>query len=170
MPQNKKGGKGFKKAKKNSFQSPTFEPAQEGEGQFYGKLVKTLGDRRFSFILQGSSNHLIGRARGSLKGWHNMKKDDIILVSNRDFRNGDDETFVQETYDILQYYLPEQVKKLIKMGELTDPAFTEVGESNIMYYNEEDEDSEENISTQRQYDLPDSESEEEEEDVDVDNL
>ncbi len=166
MPQNKKGGKGFKRAKKNSFQTPTFEPAQDG--QFYGKLVKTLGDRRFSFLLQGSSNHLTGRARGSLKGWHNMKKDDIILVSNRDFRNGDDETFVQDTYDIIQYYLPEQVKKLIKMGELTDPTFTEVGESNVMYYNEEDEDSEEDIAPQRQYDLPDSESEDD--NFDIDNL
>lgn len=169
MPQNKKGGKGFKKAKKRSFQAPTFETAQNG--QEYGKIIKTLGDRRYLLHLQGSTEPITGRARGSLKGWHNMKKDDIILVSSRDFRNDDNETFVQDVYDIIQFYLPEHVRKLIKMGELTDPVFTELGESNVLYYNnnENDESEEEEIAPQRQYELPDSESEEEE-DFDIENL
>lgn len=169
MPTNKKGGKNFKKAKKNSFQAPLFETAIEG--QLYAKIDKKLGDRRFSIILHGTGEKTIGRARGSLAGWHNMKKDDIILISTRDFRNSNDEVFVQDTYDIIQFYLPEHVRKLIKMGELTDSSFTELGESNFSYQNDMDEDDdEEEIEQQRNYDMPDSESESEDEDVDIDNL
>lgn len=170
MPTNKKGGKGFKKAKKNSFQSPTFETAIEG--QFYAKIEKKLGDRRFSIVLHGTGEKCNGRARGSLKGWHNMKKDDIVLISSRDFRNSENESFVQDTYDIIQYFLPEHVRKLIKMGELTDSAFTDIGDSNIeirdMY--EEDESSDEGIAPQRAYDLPESDDEEEDSDFEIDDL
>jgi len=169
MPTNKKGGKNFKKAKKKSFQAPLFETAIEG--QLYAKIDKKLGDRRFSIILHGTGEKTIGRARGSLAGWHNMKKDDVILISTRDFRNSNDEVFVQDTYDIIQFYLPEHVRKLIKMGELTDSSFTELGESNFSYQNDTDEDDdEEEIEQQRNYDMPDSESESDDEDVDIDNL
>jgi len=166
MPTNKKGGKGFKKAKKNSFQTPTFETALEG--QFYAKINKKLGDRRFEIILHGTSEKTIGRARGGLPGGHNMKKDDIVLVSGRDFRNSGEEVFVQDYYDILQFYSPEQVRRLIKMNQITDSNFTEIGASNISYY-ENDEEESDGIEEQREYDMPNSESESEE-DVDIDNL
>ena len=168
MPTNKKGGKNFKKAKKNRFQAPNFETALEG--QVYAKIDKKLGDRRFSIIIHGSSEKTIGRARGSLSGWQNMKKDDIVLVSGRDFRNSNDEVFVQDTYDIIQFYLPEHVRKLIKMGEITDSSFLEIGESNFQYYDDDEMDEEEDeVGEQRQYDMPESESEEEE-DVDIEDI
>ena len=168
MPTNKKGGKGFKKAKKNSFQSPTFEAAIEG--QHYAKIKKPLGDKRFSIIIHGTGEESIGRARGSLKGWHNMKKDDVVLISSRDFRNSENETFVQDTYDIISFFIPEHVRKLIKMGEITDSTFTDIGLSNIDYYNTNDgtidEDSDE-IVPQREYDMPESDSDE---DVDIEDI
>jgi len=163
MPTNKKGGKNFKRAKKNSFQAPTFDVAQEG--QLYAKIHKKLGDRRFSLILHGTGEETIGRARGSLKGWHNMKKDDIVLISARDFRNTEGETFVQDCYDILQYFLPEHVRKLVKMGELTDSSFTDCGQDTLVYYDEE-EDSED-IPPQKNYDLPESESDS---DVEIEDI
>jgi len=170
MPTNKKGGKGFKKAKKNSFQTPNFETAQEN--QFYAKIIKKLGDRRFLITLHGSTEETTGRARGSLKGWHNMKKDDIILVSSRDFRNTDGETFVQDTYDIIQFYLPDQVRKLIRMNEITDSTFTDTGSTNIEYYNNDDEDGDneesDDMVQKRDYTMPESESEDE--DVDIEDI
>lgn len=162
MPVNKKGGKNFKKAKKNSFQTPTFEAAIEG--QLYAKIIKKFGDRRFSIVLHGTGEEVIGRARGSLVGWHNMKKDDIILVSTRDFRNSTDEVFVQDTYDIIKFYLADHVRKLIKMGELTDSSFTDQYINNFDYTNDADEEEDE-VGQQREYEIPDSESEEEEVDI-----
>lgn len=167
MPTNKKGGKNFKKAKKNSFQAPTFDTAKDG--QLYAKIKKKLGDRRFSLILHGTGEETIGRARGSLKGWHNMKANDIVLVSTRDFRNTEGETFVQDCYDIIQYYLPDHIRKLIKMGDLTDSTFVECGESNFEYYDDDDEEDSDEIAPQKNYDMPDSESDSDE-DPDIDNL
>jgi len=168
MPANKKGGKGFKRAKKNSFQSPTFEIAQDGQN--YAKIKKKLGDRRFEIILHGTQEKAVGRARGSLTGWHNMKQDDIVLISCRDFRNNANETFVQDTYDIISFYLPDQVKKLIKLGQITDPTFDNGDSGNngreLEFFDEEEEE-EDQIVQQRTYDMPSSD---EDSDVDVDNV
>jgi len=166
MP-NLKGGKSYKKAKKNSFQTPTFEIAQEG--QTYAKILKKLGDRRFSIQIHGTQEKTIGKARGGMKGWHTMKQDDVVLVSGRDFRNSNDESFVQDTYDIIQCYPNDQVNKLKKMNQITDPLFDCNDNNNLIWANEvEFEDDEEEISPQRSYDMQ-SESEDDS-DVDVDNV
>lgn len=171
MP-NKKGGKGYKKAKKGSFQTPTFEIAQEG--QTYARIVKKLGDKRFSIIIHGTQEKTIGRARGALKGWQTMKTDDVILVSGRDFRNNPDESFVQDTYDILLCYMPDQVRKLKKLGQITDPSFDDcLQDNNIQTYEYNDEEDDEQFIPQRQYDMPSSDSEsddEDEEDIDFNKL
>lgn len=120
MPNNK-GGKKYKKAKKTSFDTPLFVIADEG--QKYARIVRKLGDKRFNMVLQDSAKKAIGRARGALKGWQDIQADDIVLVSGRDFRNSEEERFVEQTYDILGYYTKEQVRKLIKLGKLSSYAF-----------------------------------------------
>jgi len=166
---NKKGGKGYKKGKKGGKQPPTFEVAEDG--QCYAKIIKKLGDRRYSLVVQNSRDVSIGRARGSLKGWHNLKSDDIVLVSGRDFRQNDKDTFVQNVYDIIGIYLPEHVRKLKKIGEITDPTF--IGDDNIgneeMEFDTEDVDDRENdILPQRPIEMPSSD--EEDDDIDIDDL
>ena len=120
MPNNK-GGKKYKKAKKTSFDTPLFVIADEG--QKYARIVRRLGDKRFDMVLQDTAKKAVGRARGALKGWQDIQADDIVLVSGRDFRNSEEERYVEQTYDILGYYTKEQVRKLIKLGKLTNYAF-----------------------------------------------
>jgi hypothetical protein len=123
MPNNK-GGKKYKKAKKTTFDTPPFIIADEG--QQYARIVRKLGDKRFDIILQDTAKKAVGRARGALKGWQDIKSEDIVLVSSRDFRNSEEERFVEQTYDILGYYTKEQVRKLIKLGKLRSYAFDDI--------------------------------------------
>jgi len=124
MPTNKKGGKTYKKVKKMTFDTPPFIIADEG--QQYARIVRKLGDKRFDIILQDTAKKAVGRARGALKGWKDIKSEDIVLVSGRDFRNSEEEKYVEQTYDILGYYTKEQVRKLIKLGKLKSYAFEDI--------------------------------------------
>jgi hypothetical protein len=181
MPNNK-GGKGYKKAKKTTFDVPVFEIAQEG--QQYARIVRKLGDKRFDMVLQSNAKKCVGRARGALKGYQNISSDDIVLVSARDFRNNEEEKLIEQTYDILNYYTKEQVRKLIKLGKLTNYSFEDKksanhpDNSNIDFVGGNDEDDsdddkddkesneEDNKMIQvRKYDISSDES-----DDDIDNI
>jgi translation initiation factor IF-1 len=147
MPTNKKGGKKYKKAKKTTFDTPPFIIADEG--QQYARIVRKLGDKRFDMILQDTAKKAVGRARGALKGWQDIKSEDIVLVSGRDFRNSEEEKYVEQTYDILGYYTKEQVRKLIKLGKLKSYAFEDIKSANhpsnssIVFVGDDETDSDE---------------------------
>lgn len=172
MPNNK-GGKKYKKAKKTTFDTPPFIIADEG--QQYARIVRKLGDKRFDIILQDTAKKAVGRARGALKGWQDIKSEDIVLVSGRDFRNNEEERYVEQTYDILGYYTKEQVRKLIKLGKLRSYAFDDIksanypANSNVVFVGADETDSDEDDSESsqepvklqqtRKFDIPsDSES------------
>jgi hypothetical protein len=149
MPNNK-GGKKYKKAKKTTFDTPPFIIADEG--QQYARIVRKLGDKRFDMVLQDTAKKCVGRARGALKGWQDIKSDDIVLVSGRDFRNSEDEKYIEQTYDILGYYTKEQVRKLIKLGKLGSYAFEDrksenhPSNSNVVFVGADETDSDEDDS------------------------
>lgn len=100
-------------------------------------------------VLQDTAKKAVGRARGALKGWQNIKSDDVVLVSGRDFRNSEEEKFVEQTYDILGYYTKEQVRKLIKLGKLKSYAFEDIksashpSNSGIVFVGADETDSDE---------------------------
>jgi hypothetical protein len=99
--------------------------------------------------LQDTAKKAVGRARGALKGWKDIKSEDIVLVSSRDFRNSEEERFVEQTYDILGYYTKEQVRKLIKLGKLKSYAFEDIksashpSNSGIVFVGADETDSDE---------------------------
>jgi len=150
MPNNK-GGKKYKKAKKTTFDTPLFILADEG--QEYAQIVRKLGDKRFDMILQDTAKKAVGRARGALKGWQDIKSDDIVLVSGRDFRNSEEEKYVEQTYDILGYYTKEQVRKLVKLGKIRSYAFenskseNHPSNSNVVFVGADETDSDEDESS-----------------------
>jgi hypothetical protein len=150
MPNNK-GGKKYKKAKKTTFDTPLFILADEG--QEYAQIIRKLGDKRFDMILQDTAKKAVGRARGALKGWQDIKSDDIVLVSGRDFRNSEEEKYVEQTYDILGYYTKEQVRKLVKLGKIRSYAFenskseNHPSNSNVVFVGADETDSDEDESS-----------------------
>jgi translation initiation factor IF-1 len=172
---NIKGGKGYKKKKKGAGPR-SFEVADDN--QTYARIVKKLGDKRFIIILHNGTKKVMGRARGGLHGWHNLKEHDVVLVSSRDFRSSNAEVFVQEVYDIINMYSADDVRKLKRIGKITDPAFLDLSmettPSNPIDFQMDEEVEDTGIAPQREIKMPSSdESSDEEEDnrdMDIDDI
>ena len=114
------------------------------------------------------------RERGGLHGWHNLKEHDVVLVSSQDFRSSDAEFFVQEVYDIINMESADDVRKLKRIGKITDPAFLdfsmETTPSNPIDFQMDEEVEDTGIAPQREIKMPSSDESSEEEDVDIDEL
>ena len=173
---NIKGGKGYKKTKKNTGVR-SFEIADDN--QTYARIVKKLGDKRFLIVLHNSTKKVMGRARGGLHGWHNLKEHDVVLVSSRDFRSSNAEVSVQEIYDIINMYSADDVRKLKRIGKITDPAFmdssieTTSSTSNPIEFQMDEPEEDFGIAPQREIKMPSSDESSEEEDnrdVDIDDI
>ncbi len=173
---NIKGGKGYKKTKKGAGPR-SFEVADDK--QTYARIVKKLGDKRFLIILHNGTKKVMGRARGGLHGWHNLKEHDVVLVSSRDFRSSDAEVFVQEVYDIINMYSADDVRKLKRIGKITDPAFLDFSmensssSANPIDFQMDEPEEDNGIAPQREIRMPSSDESSEEEDnkdVDIDDI
>jgi len=82
------------------------------EGQEYAKVTTLLGNRRVTLDCMDGKKRL-GRIRGNMKKKRIfINKDDYVLVGLRDFQD--------EKADVLDKYIPLEVKKLIKAGEILE--------------------------------------------------
>jgi translation initiation factor 1A len=90
-PGNLRGGKAYKKGKKNpEKKNVKFEP--KGEDQDYARITKLLGNRRLLCFCNDGKER-IGKIRGALcKGPQKeiIRVGDIVLISYREFLEGDD--------------------------------------------------------------------------------
>jgi translation initiation factor 1A len=83
------------------------------QDQDYAKVISVLGDCRFIVKLQTSGQEVIGHVRGNMKSRNKslwIRKDDIIIVSIRDFQSN--------KVEIVHKYNSDEIRKLIKLGEL----------------------------------------------------
>lgn len=110
------------------------------EEQDYAKILSILGDCRFMVKLEKSGNEVIGHVRGSMKTKNKslwIYKEDIVLVSLREFQS--------EKVEIIHKYNNEEIKKLIKKGELSN--FIDSEDDNIdmvdLSYNNENTENKE---------------------------
>lgn len=106
MTKNTIGGKGHKKSKNvNITKNVPFKV----EGCDYGRVKDLLGNGRLRVVTFSDNIERIGHIRGSMykKVW--IAKDDIVLVSLREFQDS--------KCDIIHKYDTEDVKYLIKRGE-----------------------------------------------------
>lgn len=111
MPKNKIGGSGAKKAaSKNTFQSARQIPFKE-DLQDYAIVQNLLGNGRLKVLCLSDNTERLGTIRGSMykKVWIN--KDDLILVSLREYQD--------DKCDVIFKYTPDEAKFLKKYGEIT---------------------------------------------------
>lgn len=108
MTKNTIGGKGHKKSKKNINVTRNIPFKQEGCD--YGRVKELLGNGRLRVITFNDNMERIGHIRGSMykKIW--ICKDDIVLVSLREFEDN--------KCDIIYKYENDDVKYLIKSGQI----------------------------------------------------
>lgn len=154
MGKNKgKGGKGRKKGKNKNVEDQTRPLIFKDDQQVYGQIVKALGGGRFQvkcFHDDKEDTEIICTIRGQMRKREWISRDDVVLVSLRDFQ--------KDKGDIIMKYLPYEVRKLKTYEELNTSIHQDVNENldDSIIFNSDSSDS----------DLV-SDSEEE---IDIDNI
>ena len=109
MPRNKTGGKKHKQRANRATGSESTRVLRFKEDQEdYAKIIKALGNCRFQVIC-GDGKERMAHIPGSLRKSDRFDTNSYVLVSLRDFQD--------EKTDILCKYTPQEVSKLIKLGE-----------------------------------------------------
>ena len=140
MP-NKKGGKKFKKGKKQSFHERTMIYKDPKEDQEYGKVIRAMGNGRFDIQCFDGKNRM-GIIAGNMRKKVWVNKDDIILFSKWEFTTEDNKCSIIHKYDL------DESRKLQRDGEFPDfitlDEENEYGDDMIQFdYGGNDEESEE---------------------------
>ena len=104
------GGKNAKKVKRSSVDNESSRVLEfKQELQVYGKVLKLLGDSRFTVMCDDGKERLC-IARGKMKKRIWIQLNDIVLISLRDFE--------PSKGDIIHKYNIDESKRLEKLGEL----------------------------------------------------
>lgn len=112
MP-NAKGGKKFKRGKKNTSFEKKLIYKDPKEDQEYGKVVRAMGNGRFEIQCFDGKTRM-GIIAGNMRKRVWVNKDDIILFSKWEFTTDDDKCSIVHKYDI------DESRKLQKGGEFPD--------------------------------------------------
>ena len=112
MPRNINGGN---KAKRGKNRRREVKFVTKDNNTFYAKVIGNLGNGQCRLsMFDNKMTEITGIIRGSLRR-AKFKKDDIVLVSKRDFGNSFETV---EKYDILHKYNLDHINNLIKIGEI----------------------------------------------------
>ncbi len=112
MP-NAKGGKKFKRGKKNTSFDKKLIYKDPKEDQEYGKVIRAMGNGRFEILCFDGKNRM-GIVAGNMRKRVWINKDDIILFSKWEFTTDDDKCSIIHKYDI------DESRKLQSEGEFPD--------------------------------------------------
>lgn len=111
MPRNfGKGGKAFRKGKKQDYEHR--EIALATEGTQYASVKAVLGNSRVEVVSFTDGLKRIGHIRGSMYKRQWVCKDDIVLISVREFQ--------PDRCDIVCKYNKDEVLKLQRLGHLPE--------------------------------------------------
>ena len=166
MP-NKKGGKKFKKGKKQSFHAKAMIYKDPKEDQEYGKVIRAMGNGRFDIQCFDGKNR-IGILAGNMRKKVWVNKDDIILFSKWEFMTDDSKCSIIHKYDL------DESRKLQRDGEFPD--FITLDEENdfgaddmIQFDYSNDKESSSSEEEEEEEEEKDEEGEEKEE-IDLDDI
>ena len=110
MP-NAKGGKKFKRGKKNTSFEKKLIYKDPKEDQEYGKVIRAMGNGRFEIQCFDGKTRM-GIIAGNMRKRVWVNKDDIILFSKWEFTTDDDKC------SIIHKYAEDEVSKLINKKEI----------------------------------------------------
>ena len=128
MPKNKRGGKGYKKGKKGGDGTISRAILYRETGQYYAKVTKMTGNRNLLAIVEYDNpkntsevqhKEVICHIRGSMRKRTWINRDDVILVSERDYE--------PDKFDVLHKYNNDEVKTLEKQCEIKSKSLTTSG-------------------------------------------
>ncbi len=154
MPKNKgRGGKKFRSGKKSTNNETVRKLETKDKDQEYAKVLRMLGNRRL-IALTNEDKQILCHIPGKFKSRVWINSDDIILITLRDYQ--------ADKSDVIYKYTAQEVKKLVKMGELSKILSDgiEDREDEVIIYveNEKHTDSEEEIHSVVEYPNSDTDS------------
>ena len=114
MVKNKKGGK---KSRRTKHIHDEISIDYKTEGQEYGQVIKLLGNNRLSVYCFDGTKRMCN-IRGKMRKRIFINKDDIVLVSLRDFQD--------EKGDIVHKYCEEHKRTLIDNNIISDIDFNNI--------------------------------------------
>ena len=153
MP-NKKGGKKFKKGKKQSYNDKKLIYKNPKEDQEYGKVIGALGNGRFQIeCFDGKSR--LGILAGNMRKRVWVNNDDIVLISRWEFLTDSDKCSIVHKYD------SDEVSKLQKENEFP---------KNIKFESENNFDISDDMISFDYNEPKSSSSESEEEEINLDDI
>ena len=162
MP-NAKGGKKFKRGKKNTSFEKKIIYKDIKEDQEYGKVIRAMGNGRFEIQCFDGKNRM-GIIAGNMRKRVWVNKDDIILFSKWEFCTDDDKCSIIHKYDI------EESRKLQKEGEFPDTINLEEENEFIENDNFQFDYNNNNISSEEEKEKEEEEEEEEKEEINLDDI
>ena len=162
MP-NAKGGKKFKRGKKNTSFEKKIIYKDIKEDQEYGKVIRAMGNGRFEIQCFDGKNRM-GIIAGNMRKRVWVNKDDIILFSKWEFTTDDDKCSIIHKYDI------EESRKLQKEGEFPDTINLEEENEFIESDNFQFDYNNNNISSEEEKEEEEEEEKEEEEEINLDDI
>ena len=162
MP-NAKGGKKFKRGKKNTSFEKKIIYKDIKEDQEYGKVIRAMGNGRFEIQCFDGKNRM-GIIAGNMRKRVWVNKDDIILFSKWEFCTDDDKCSIIHKYDI------EESRKLQKEGEFPDTINLEEENEFIESDNFQFDYNNNNISSEEEKEKEEEEEEEEKEEINLDDI
>lgn len=87
------------------------------EGQYYAKILKPLGEKRFKIQLNGKKPiFCIGKLRGSIKRGDKVVDGGLVIITKREFEGNS-----CKIVDIIHNYTPDQIIKVTKTEKLIFP-------------------------------------------------
>jgi initiation factor 1A len=114
MVKNKKGGK---KSRRTKHIHDDIAIDYKTDGQEYGQVIKLLGNNRLQVYCFDGTNRMCN-IRGKMRKRIFINKDDIVLVSLRDFQD--------EKGDIIHKYCEEHKRTLIDNNIISDIDFNNI--------------------------------------------
>ena len=111
MPKKNQGGKKKHRGKKQQNDKTKKLSILKEDGTDYGKILERKGGPHMSVRLL-SGEIVMGVVRGKMRRRVWMSRNDIVLVSIRDFQS--------DKVDIVHKYPEDHVRQLVDMGELPD--------------------------------------------------
>ncbi len=131
MPPNQKGGKGYKKGKHTGEVDVKMIDWDEEDGQMLGRVIKSVGNRRFRVFCNDNKERLC-RLAGSIRKSQWVNEGSVVVLSLRELSSASaSNSNAEDLGDILQLVDPGLYSKLKKMDGVNSNLFVQVENMDI---------------------------------------
>jgi initiation factor 1A len=136
MPPNQKGGKGYKKGKHTGEVDVKMIDWDEDDGQMLGRVIKSVGNRRFRVFCNDNKERLC-RLAGTIRKSQWVNEGTVVVLSLRDLSSASSSASnADDLGDILQVVDPGLYGKLKKLKGINPNLFIQVENMDVQQVKE----------------------------------